>query len=147
MVRAGGGVLVYISTVNSLVTSSHCGLYATAKAGLNALVRSIALEYGRQGIRCNAIAPGMIMGARQRERMVGDELDEELNLDCYPIGRYGEPDDIAKVAVFLASDEAAFVTGHLLVADGGLTLQNVEALVRPVFRRRWRDNVLKPVRE
>jgi NAD(P)-dependent dehydrogenase (short-subunit alcohol dehydrogenase family) len=144
MVRAGGGALVFVSTVNSLVTSSHCGLYATAKAGLNALVRSIALEYGREGIRANAIAPGLIVGERGAQRMADDPLEEAMNRDCYPIGRYGRPEDIANVALFLASDEAAFVTGALIVADGGLTLQNVEALVRPAFRLRWRDDVLVP---
>ena len=147
MMAAGGGAMVFISTVNSLVTSPHCGLYATAKAGLNAMVRSIALEYGRDGIRANAIAPGLIVGERQTPRLAEDPLEDRMNRDCYPIGRYGRPEDIANAALFLASDEAAFVTGHLLVVDGGLTLQNVEALVRPAFRRRWRDDVLVPQKE
>ena len=64
--------------------------------------------------------------------------------DCYPVGRYGAPRDIANVNLFLASDEAAFVTGIVLTADGGLTLQSPEALVKPSFRLRWRDDVLVP---
>jgi NAD(P)-dependent dehydrogenase (short-subunit alcohol dehydrogenase family) len=144
MIRAGGGSLVFISTINSLATSANMGVYAASKAGLNALTRSIAMEYGRDGIRANAIAPGLIVGERGQARMAEDPLEEALNRDLYPIGRYGRPEDIANVALFLASDEAAFVTGILLVADGGHTLQLPEALVRPSFRLRWRDNVLVP---
>ena len=144
MLRAGGGALVFISTINSLATNPQCGVYATAKAGLDALTRSIALDYGRDGIRANAIAPGSIVGERQGGRLAEDPLEDAANRDCYPIGRYGRPEDIANVALFLASDEAAFVTGILLVADGGHTLQLPEALVRPSFRRRWRDDVLVP---
>jgi NAD(P)-dependent dehydrogenase (short-subunit alcohol dehydrogenase family) len=67
-----------------------------------------------------------------------------MNADLYPIGRYGCPEDIANVALFLASDEAAFVTGIVLVADGGLTLQSPEAVARPAFRKRWRKDILVP---
>jgi NAD(P)-dependent dehydrogenase (short-subunit alcohol dehydrogenase family) len=144
MIRAGGGALVFISSINSLATNPAFGAYATAKAGLNALARSIALDYGRDGIRANAIAPGSVLGERNKALILGDPLEETANRDCYPIGRYGRPEDIANVALFLASDEAAFVTGIVLVADGGHTLQLPEALVRPGFRLRWRDDVLVP---
>jgi len=149
MIKAGGGSIVFTSTVNSLITNPHFGVYSTAKAGVNALARSIALDYGRDNIRCNCIAPGLIVGARQQEAMASDPLEDQMNRDCYPIGRYGRPEDIANVALFLASDQAAFVTGIVLVADGGLTLQSPEALVRPSFRKRWRDDVLvtKPADE
>lgn len=144
MIKAGGGSIVYTSTVNSLITNPHFGVYSSSKAGLNGLTRSLAMEYGRSGIRCNAIAPGLIVGARQREIMQQDPLEDQMNADLYPVGRYGSPEDIANVALFLASDEAAFVTGIVLVADGGLTLQSPEAVARPAFRKRWRDDVLVP---
>ncbi len=144
MIRAGGGAIVYISTVNATITNPGFGLYGAAKGGLNALTRSIALDYGRQGIRANAIAPGQIVGEREEEHLADDPLEEQACRDCYPIGRYGKPEDIANVALFLASDEASFVTGIVLTADGGLTLQSPEALVRPSFRRRWRDDILVP---
>ena len=144
MIEAGGGAIVFTSTVNSLITNPHFGAYSSSKAALNGLTRSLAMEYGRSGIRCNAIAPGLIVGARQEEAMANDPLEDQMNRDCYPIGRYGRPEDIANVALFLASDEAAFVTGTVLVADGGLTLQSPEALVRPSFRQRWREDVLVP---
>jgi NAD(P)-dependent dehydrogenase (short-subunit alcohol dehydrogenase family) len=135
MIKAGGGALVFTSTVNSLITNPGFGVYST---------RSLAMEYGREGIRCNAIAPGLIVGARHKQNMANDPLEDQMNEDCYPVGRYGAPEDIANVALFLASDEAAFVTGIVMVADGGLTLQSPEALVRPSFRRRWRDTLLVP---
>ena len=146
MIRAGGGAIVLISTVNATITNPFFGIYSAAKAGVNALARSIALEYGRDGIRCNAIAPGQIVGEREAERLAVDPAEEWASVDCYPIGRYGRPEDIANVALFLSCDEASFVTGITLTADGGLTLQSPEALVRPSFRRRWRDDVLVPQR-
>ncbi|MCZ6680699.1 MAG: glucose 1-dehydrogenase [Candidatus Poribacteria bacterium] len=147
MTRVGGGAIVYISTVNATITNPGFGLYGAAKGGLNALTRSIALDYGRQGIRANAIAPGQIVGEREAATLADDPVEEQACRDCYPIGRYGKPEEIANVALFLASDEASFVTGIVLTADGGLTLQSPEALVRPSFRRRWRDDILVPQRD
>jgi NAD(P)-dependent dehydrogenase (short-subunit alcohol dehydrogenase family) len=144
MIRAGGGSIVFISTVNATITNPLFGVYSVSKAGLNALTRSVALDYGRDGIRCNAIAPGQIVGEREAARMVDNPLEDQLSRDCYPLGRYGRPDEIAGCALFLASDDASFVTGIVLTADGGLTLQSPEALVRPSFRARWRDDVLVP---
>jgi NAD(P)-dependent dehydrogenase (short-subunit alcohol dehydrogenase family) len=144
MIAGGGGSIVFISTVNATITNPLFGVYSVAKAGLNALTRSVALDYGRDGIRCNAIAPGQIVGEREAARMVDDPLEDQLSRDCYPLGRYGRPDEIAGCALFLASDDASFVTGIVLTADGGLTLQSPEALVRPSFRSRWRDDVLVP---
>jgi NAD(P)-dependent dehydrogenase (short-subunit alcohol dehydrogenase family) len=144
MIRAGGGAIVFISTVNSIVTNPNFGLYGAAKAGLNALGRSIAVDYGRSGIRCNSIAPGRIAGERHAQWVPVGSLEERANRDCYPVGRYGRPEDIANAALFLASDEAEFVTGITMVVDGGLTLQSPEALVLPSFRLRWRDDILVP---
>jgi len=144
MITAGGGVVVLISTVNATITNPLFGVYSVAKAGLNALTRSVALEYGRDGIRCNAIAPGQIVGDRPAPATAEQLLEDQLSRDCYPLGRYGRPDEIANCALFLASDEASFVTGAILTADGGLTLQSPEALVRPSFRARWRDDTLIP---
>lgn len=147
MIRGGNGSILFISTVNATITNPQFALYSTAKGGLNALTRSIALDYGRDGIRANAIAPGQIVGERERERLAADPPEDRASRDCYPLGRYGYPEEIANVALFLASDEASFVTGIVLTADGGLTLQSPEALVRPSFRKRWRDDVLRPLKE
>jgi NAD(P)-dependent dehydrogenase (short-subunit alcohol dehydrogenase family) len=144
MIKGGSGASVFISTVNATITNPLFGVYSVAKAGLNALTRSVALEYGRDGIRCNAIAPGQIVGERDGAAPTDDSLEDQLSRDCYPLGRYGRPEEIASCALFLASDEASFVTGTVLTADGGLTLQSPEALVRPSFRTRWRDDILVP---
>lgn len=144
MIAGGGGSIVFISTVNATITNPLFGVYSAAKAGLNALTRSVALDYGRDGIRCNAIAPGQIVGEREAARLADNPLEDQLSRDCYPLGRYGRPDEIAGCALFLASDDASFVTGIVLTADGGLTLQSPEALVRPSFRSRWRDDTLVP---
>lgn len=144
MIKTGGGSIVFISTVNATITNPLFGVYSVAKAGLNALTRSVAMEYGREGIRCNAIAPGEIVGERQAAKKDEDPLEDQLSRDCYPLGRYGQPEEIAGCALFLASDDASFVTGIVLTADGGLTLQSPEALVRPSFRARWRDDILVP---
>jgi NAD(P)-dependent dehydrogenase (short-subunit alcohol dehydrogenase family) len=145
MIEQGGGSVIFVSTVNATITNPLFGLYGAAKGGLNALTRSIALDYGRDGIRCNAIAPGQIVGERESARIAHDDLEDMLSKDCYPLGRYGRPEEIADCALFLASDESSFVTGIVLTADGGLTLQSPEALVRPSFRKRWRDDILVPV--
>lgn len=144
MAAGGGGSIIFISTVNATITNPLFGVYSMSKAGLNALTRSVAMDYGRDGIRCNAIAPGQIVGEREAARMLNDPLEEQMSRDCYPLGRYGRPEEIAGCALFLASDDASFVTGIVLTADGGLTIQSPEALVRPSFRRRWRDDVLVP---
>jgi NAD(P)-dependent dehydrogenase (short-subunit alcohol dehydrogenase family) len=144
MIAGGGGSIIFISTVNATITNPLFGIYSVTKAGLNALTRSVAMDYGRDGIRCNAIAPGQIVGEREAERMLTNPLEEQLSRDCYPLGRYGRPDEIAGCALFLASDDSSFVTGIVLTADGGLTLQSPEALVRPSFRSRWRDDILVP---
>lgn len=144
LIRGGGGSIIFISTVNATITNPLFGIYSVAKAGLNALTRSVAMDYGRDGIRCNAIAPGQIVGERESARMAEDALEEQLSRDCYPLGRYGRPEEIAGCALFLASEDSSFVTGVVLTADGGLTLQSPEALVRPSFRSRWRDDILVP---
>ena len=144
MIKTGGGSIVFISTVNSFITNPHFGVYSVSKAGLNALARSVAMDYGRDGIRCNAIAPGQIVGERETAKLAEDPLEDQMSRDCYPLGRYGRPEEVASCALFLASDDASFVTGIVLTADGGLTLQSPEALVRPSFRSRWRDDILVP---
>ena len=144
MVKGGGGSVVFVSSVNGSITNPHFGAYSAAKAGLNALTRSIALDYGAHGIRANAVAPGSVVGERSRARLEADVLEDSLSKDCYPLGRYGRPEEIGAVVLFLASDESSFVTGIVLTADGGLTIQSPEALVKPSFRRKWRDDILIP---
>ena len=145
MIRAGrtaGPSIVSISSANGVITNPHMGAYSAAKAGILGLTRNLALDYGRYGIRANAICPGLVLNERSRPGVQADPAEWRGNLDCYPLGRIGEPEDIASAALFLASDEASWVTGVTLMVDGGLTIQSVEALVRPSFRRKWKASTV-----
>jgi NAD(P)-dependent dehydrogenase (short-subunit alcohol dehydrogenase family) len=142
MIAAGGGSIINTSSVNGLVTNPNFSAYSAAKAGVLGLTRNLALDYGRQGIRVNAICPGFIANDRMEERLAGDPAERRAMLETQVLDRYGKPEDIAWAALFLASDESSYMTGATMVVDGGLTIQSPEALVRPSFRRRWRPGVL-----
>lgn len=124
MLRGGGGSLINTSSVNGLVAEPYLAIYATSKGAIIMLSKGIALDYAKQGIRCNAIAPGWVdtpVNYAHAEMLGGlDKVYEEID-SFQPIGRPGEPREIANVALFLASDESSFVTGSVLVADGGMT--------------------------
>lgn len=124
MLRGGGGSLINTSSVNGIVAEPFLTVYAASKGAIIMLSKGIALDYAKQGIRCNAIAPGWVdtpVNYAHAELLGG--LDKVYaDIDSFqPIGRPGEPREIANVALFLASDEASFVTGSVLVADGGMT--------------------------
>lgn len=138
MIAAGGGVFVNISSVNASVANPSLTDYATSKSGLNALTRSIALDYGLKGVRANVVAPGAIFTPAAAATL--DEEEAKSIRDNYLVGRWGEPQDVANAALFLASDEASFITGVVLTVDGGLTIQTPEAAVRRSFRARWRGD-------
>lgn len=116
MVAAGHGRIVNMASVTGpVVTIEGSAGYATAKAALTGLTRATALEYGRQGITCNAILPGWIATGSSS----ADELDAGA---ASPAGRPGTPAEVAACALFLASDEASYVNGAMLVVDGANTL-------------------------
>ncbi len=119
------GVIINISSVNALAGFGTEHVYSAAKAGLIGLSRSLAVQEGRHGIRINCICPGTIVTPawRQIEEQSPGVLDRIKTL--YPIGRLGKPEDVAAAAAFLASDEASFITGAVLVVDGGLTAGNL----------------------
>ena len=122
--RRGGGSIVFVSSVQAYVTLPGCVPYAAAKAGLVAAALALAPEVGRHGIRVNAIAPGTIdtpMLQRDLAGMNRDEADVFLRRveEANALGRIGRPEEIAAVAVFLASDASSYVTGTTVVADGG----------------------------
>jgi short-subunit dehydrogenase len=96
--------------------------YSTAKSGMLGLTRTLAAEWGSFGIRVNAIAPGYIDTDLMRSGFGEGVLDEQEILNRTPLRRLGSPDEIANVASFLASSDASFVTGILLKADGGVTI-------------------------
>jgi dihydroanticapsin dehydrogenase len=112
--------------VNGIVSEPFLTVYSASKGGVVMLTKGIALDYAKLGIRCNAICPGWVdtpINYAHAEMMGGlDKIYEEIG-NFQPIGRPGEPIEIAHLALFLASDEASFMTGSIVSADGGMTAQ------------------------
>src|SRR5256886_12412530 len=125
---AGGGSIVNLASVHGLLVAPRSLVYETVKAGVIALTRQLAVDLGPDGIRVNAICPGMIMTERMTERWRPHPEALPFYEQQYPLRRTGTPVDIANAIVFLCSDEASFITGHALVVDGGLTIQLQEDL-------------------
>jgi NAD(P)-dependent dehydrogenase (short-subunit alcohol dehydrogenase family) len=124
MVASGRGVVINIASIHAFVTLKGMFPYAAAKSGLVGLTRSLALDYAPSNIRVNAICPGWIRTHLVQEwiaRQPDPAAAERSVLDVHPLGRIGTPDDIAHLAAFLASDEASFITGTTILADGGLS--------------------------
>jgi NAD(P)-dependent dehydrogenase (short-subunit alcohol dehydrogenase family) len=122
MLKAGGGSIVNIASVLSFDVIPERAAYCAAKAGAIHLSKSIALDYGPQGIRCNALAPGAFHTALLEQSMIdsGDyEGTKEVLKNKSVFGRMGRLEELAQAAVFLASDESSFVTGSVLNCDGG----------------------------
>ncbi len=121
MLTAGGGSIVNIASVAGLVGLPGLPAYSASKGGIIQLTRTAALEYAPAGIRVNVVCPGAIR-TPMLDRMIGlhPELGDGL-LALHPLGRIGEPDEIAQAAVWLCSDAASFVTGQALAVDGGWT--------------------------
>jgi NAD(P)-dependent dehydrogenase (short-subunit alcohol dehydrogenase family) len=128
MRKAGGGAMVNMSSVHGLLAAPGVLVYETVKAGVIGLTRQLAVEYGPDGVRVNAICPGHIVTERMEERWREHPDTLRFWAEQYPLRRTGTPDDVAKAVVFLCSDEASFITGQALVVDGGLTIQLQEDL-------------------
>jgi len=119
MKNAGGGCIINMSSVNGINPSTQCGAYATAKAGVLALTRQMAMEWGGYGIRVNSIAPGFIDAGMQSPFFENEKV-RELRSNAVPLKRLGSAEDVARCALFLASDNAAYISGENITVDGGV---------------------------
>ena len=115
----GGSIVFTASAAGIYRVSPGNGIYATTKCGIDAFMRTVALEFGPKGIRCNSVNPGMVETALIGSFTQEEKERERLN---YPLRRFAQPDDIANGIVFLLSDASSFVTGTALKIDGGMTL-------------------------
>jgi len=122
MRKAGGGSIINISSVAGLVGNPFSSAYNASKGAVRLLTKSTAIQYAKDGIRANSIHPGVIVTPMTQD-VVNDPRFREFRLAANPIQRLGQPEDIAYGALYLASDEASFVTGSELVIDGGWTAQ------------------------
>ena len=121
MLDSGGGSIVNVASFVALVGAATAQMaYTSSKGAVLAMTRELAVEYARRGIRANSICPGPIETPLLAE-LLADPARRQRRLVHIPIGRFGRPDEIAKAALFLASDDASFVTGSALVVDGGIT--------------------------
>ena len=120
--KAGGGSIVNISSIAGL-TGGRTSSYAASKGAVRLLTKSTAIQYAADGIRCNSVHPGVIETPMTTPIMLNTPEGRELNASRHPLGRFGQPEDIAYGVLFLASDESSFMTGSELVIDGGLTAQ------------------------
>lgn len=135
MIEGGGGVIINISSVHGVLAARNYAPYEAAKAGIINLTRQMAVDFGHDGIRVNAICPGWII-VNRTEEWVKEHPEAVRRAEViYPVGRPGWPMDVAQAALFLASDASSFITGHALMVDGGLTIQLQDSLAELVLEK------------
>ena len=122
-----GGVIVNVGSISGTVSDHGMAVYNASKAAVHGFTRSIAVDHGAEGIRCNAVLPGWIATAMADSSFEGaadPAAARTAAVERHPVGRLGRPEDVAALVLWLARDEASFVSGSLFTIDGGLTAQS-----------------------
>ena len=123
IMESGGGSVITTASSASVIGIPNCDAYTAAKGATVAMTRSMAVEYGPKKVRVNCIAPAAINTPMLQESNLDDpDFDEKAFFRNAPLGRYGSPEEVARAALFLASDESSYINGAMLVADGGITI-------------------------
>ena len=125
LAKKSGSIIIVSSAASSVKGAPNRFIYSTTKAALNGFIKAVATDYIKDGIRCNAILPGTVQTPSWEERVANSEDPKKARIDFInrqSMGRLAQPDEIASLGVYLASDESAFVTGGLYLIDGGWTL-------------------------
>jgi NAD(P)-dependent dehydrogenase (short-subunit alcohol dehydrogenase family) len=122
MLRTGGGAIVNNSSVAGLIGAATVPIYVASKHAVNGLTKSVALEYAKQNVRVNAVAPGAIETRMYRDFAKAPEVRQAMEA-AHPMGRIGQPEEIASTVIWLCSDGASFITGQIFPVDGGYTAQ------------------------
>jgi NAD(P)-dependent dehydrogenase (short-subunit alcohol dehydrogenase family) len=129
LARGSGRAVIITASMSAYVSTPGTGIYPVSKTAVVALTRSLAVDLAPRGIRVNAVAPGRIITEMTADRRQDPEVERRTD-ELIPLGRSGQPDDIADVVVFLASTQSRYITGQTLTVDGGLTLGTI-----PYFQR------------
>ena len=124
MLDKGYGRIINITSLNSYVALNEVAAYAASKAGVASLTRSLAVEWSKQGVTVNAIAPGVFLTALNEKLLNSTPRGQELLMRT-PMGRFGKTEELVGAAIYLASDSASFVTGQTLIVDGGFLASGV----------------------
>jgi len=120
MAGNGGGAIVNLSSITSVAHPAGASLYPASKAAINEITMGMAVEFAEMGIRCNAVAPGTVL-TEGTAGHYGTDAARAAIAKNLPVGRFGEPEDIAKAVSWLCSDESSWVTGQVIFVDGGFT--------------------------
>lgn len=121
MRKRGGGAIVNVASIAGVMAENRCGAYSASKGGVVLLTRNMAMDFARDNIRVNAVCPGSTRTPRVEKYWQKSPTGRSELADMCPMGRSAEPEEIARPAIFLASAAASYVTGAILVVDGGLT--------------------------